>query len=281
MVGGSGTSFDSASSRWPKQEVIALINLRSGLESKYQEAGPKGPLWEEISSGMRQMGYNRSSKRCKEKWENINKYFKKVKESNKKRPEDAKTCPYFHQLDALYRKKTLGGSGSSSGGFGNQNKQEDSMAIDPSLAPSNLQAIMAPPSTQPLPHTTEAESKNNNVKNGGNMEEQQTSKEGFFDEGSGASSAALKKPEDIMKELIKQHQQQQQPVMGDYDKMEELDSDNLDQDEDDEDDDEEDEEAEEESKMAYKIQFQRQNVAAGSSSNGGGNAASSFLAMVQ
>ncbi|PKA60195.1 Trihelix transcription factor GT-2 [Apostasia shenzhenica] len=92
-------------SRWPKTEVHALIKLRSGMEAKYMEMGPKGPLWEEISMEMKKLGYDRSSKRCKEKWENINKYFKKVKESNKKRPEDGKTCPYFHQLDVLYRKK--------------------------------------------------------------------------------------------------------------------------------------------------------------------------------
>ncbi|XP_078439963.1 trihelix transcription factor DF1-like isoform X2 [Wolffia australiana] len=105
---------DPASSRWPKPEVHALISLRSGMDTKYQEAGPKAPLWEEIAAGMRRLGYNRSAKRCKEKWENINKYFKKVKDSKKKRPEDAKTCPYFHQLDALYRKKGAGAAGSSS-----------------------------------------------------------------------------------------------------------------------------------------------------------------------
>ncbi|XP_010542309.1 PREDICTED: trihelix transcription factor GTL1 isoform X2 [Tarenaya hassleriana] len=112
MVGGSGSS-EPASSRWPKAEVLALINLRSGLEPQYQEAGPKGPLWEEISAAMQRMGYCRSAKRCKEKWENINKYYKKVKEGNKKRPEDAKTCPYFHHLDTLYRNKVLGGSSTS------------------------------------------------------------------------------------------------------------------------------------------------------------------------
>ncbi|WMV57268.1 hypothetical protein MTR67_050653 [Solanum verrucosum] len=94
-----------SSSRWPKEEIEALISLRTCLDLKYQENGPKGPLWEEISSGMRKIGYNRNAKRCKEKWENINKYFKKVKESNKKRPEDSKTCPYFHQLEALYKEK--------------------------------------------------------------------------------------------------------------------------------------------------------------------------------
>ncbi|KAG5246050.1 trihelix transcription factor [Salix suchowensis] len=104
-----------SSSRWPKAEVQALINLRVNLHMKYRENGAKGPLWEDISAGMQKLGYNRSSKRCKEKWENINKYFKKVKESNRKRPEDSKTCPYFDQLDALYREKNIMESAVSTG----------------------------------------------------------------------------------------------------------------------------------------------------------------------
>lgn len=109
---GSGRKYNQnprivevSSSRWPKVEIEALIKIRTNLDSKYQENAPKGPLWEEISAAMKRFGYNRNAKRCKEKWENINKYFKKVKESNKKRPEDSKTCPYFYQLDALYREK--------------------------------------------------------------------------------------------------------------------------------------------------------------------------------
>lgn len=108
------TESPISSSRWPKAEVLALIKIRSGLEPRYQEAGPKGPLWEEISAAMLRIGFKRNAKRCKEKWENINKYYKKVKESNKNRPEDAKTCPYFHELDALYRQKILGGGSSTS-----------------------------------------------------------------------------------------------------------------------------------------------------------------------
>ncbi|XP_010471850.1 PREDICTED: trihelix transcription factor GT-2 [Camelina sativa] len=103
-------SISPSSSRWPKTEVEALIRIRKNLEANYQENGTKGPLWEEISAGMRRLGYNRSAKRCKEKWENINKYFKKVKESNKKRPLDSKTCPYFHQLEALYNERNKSGA---------------------------------------------------------------------------------------------------------------------------------------------------------------------------
>ncbi|KAK4481341.1 hypothetical protein RD792_012226 [Penstemon davidsonii] len=103
--GGDNNFTPASSSRWPKAEVEALIKLRTDLELKYLDSGPKGPLWEEISASMGKLGYNRNPKRCKEKWENINKYFKKVKESNKKRPEDSKTCPYFYQLDAIYKEK--------------------------------------------------------------------------------------------------------------------------------------------------------------------------------
>uniref|UniRef100_A0A0E0K301 Myb-like domain-containing protein n=1 Tax=Oryza punctata TaxID=4537 RepID=A0A0E0K301_ORYPU len=110
---GSGTT---APSRWPKEEVQALIDLRMEKEEQYNDMGPKGPLWEEIAAGMQRIGYHRSAKRCKEKWENINKYFKKVKESNKRRPEDSKTCPYFHQLDAIYRKKHFAGRASAASG---------------------------------------------------------------------------------------------------------------------------------------------------------------------
>lgn len=94
----------TTTSRWPKIEVQALIQARSELDGQFQEPGLKGPLWEEVSAAMKAMGYHRSAKRCKEKWENINKYFRKSKESGRKRSQHSKTCPYFHQLDQLYSK---------------------------------------------------------------------------------------------------------------------------------------------------------------------------------
>lgn len=100
-------SFQTSSSRWPKAEVEALIRLRTNVDLQYPDNGSsKGPLWEDISSGMKKLGYDRNAKRCKEKWENINKYYRRVKESQKKRPEDSKTCPYFHQLDSIYQNKS-------------------------------------------------------------------------------------------------------------------------------------------------------------------------------
>ncbi|XP_021887628.1 trihelix transcription factor GT-2-like isoform X2 [Carica papaya] len=115
--GGENFIHQMSSSRWPKEEIEALIKLRANLDTQYDESAPKGPLWEEISAAMKKLGYDRNAKRCKEKWENMNKYFKKVKESNKKRSEDSKTCPYFQQLDALYKEKTRKPDSSVSSGY--------------------------------------------------------------------------------------------------------------------------------------------------------------------
>lgn len=93
--------------RWPRDEVLALINLRcnalyNSCSGDQDKEGVRAPLWERISQAMVGLGYKRSAKRCKEKWENINKYFRKTKDVNKKRSLDSRTCPYFHQLSTLY-----------------------------------------------------------------------------------------------------------------------------------------------------------------------------------
>jgi hypothetical protein len=147
----AGSGFGGPSpSRWPKAEVHALIQLRTEMETRYQDTAPKGPLWEDISVGMRRLGYNRSSKRCKEKWENINKYFKKVKESSRKRPEDSKTCPYFHQLDALYRTKALASSsGAVHAPLPSPRAEAPAVTV---LAPVPLSS-QTPPAPQHVEHT--------------------------------------------------------------------------------------------------------------------------------
>ncbi|KAL4369656.1 hypothetical protein GQ457_05G033980 [Hibiscus cannabinus] len=72
-----GVNCDPNNRRWPDAEVQALIMLRSTLEHKFHVSGSKCSIWDEISVGMYNMGYSRSAKKCKEKWENINKYFRK------------------------------------------------------------------------------------------------------------------------------------------------------------------------------------------------------------
>ncbi|KDP44836.1 hypothetical protein JCGZ_01336 [Jatropha curcas] len=101
----SDLKSDPSNRRWPDTEVQALIMLRTALEQKFRAMGAKcSNIWDEVSAGMSNMGYNRTAKKCKEKWENINKYFRKSMESGgKKRHENSKTCPYFHELHILYK----------------------------------------------------------------------------------------------------------------------------------------------------------------------------------
>ncbi|PON57626.1 Octamer-binding transcription factor [Parasponia andersonii] len=97
------TKCDPNSKRWPEAEVRALIALRNAVEHKFQLACSKGSTWEEISVSMHSLGYNRTAKKCREKWDNINKYFKKSRESANKRSTYGKTCLYFQNLDLLYK----------------------------------------------------------------------------------------------------------------------------------------------------------------------------------
>lgn len=238
-------TFDPNSSRWPKPEVHALIKLRTGLEPRYQDAGPKGPLWEEISAGMARLGYSRSSKRCKEKWENINKYYKKVKESNKKRPDDAKTCPYFHQLEQLYKKKIFGNAAKQEhpnqedarieqlpGGNNNNSDRNERQSTD------GILVIVPPPGSSPDAKNSNANPNNNGPPIPSSSGAMQAT---FFtspDNGTGADQRALKKPEGLVMDVMDMDdmrsapQHQQQSVVDDYDddKMdteeEEEDSDN-------------------------------------------------------
>ncbi|KAF4368803.1 hypothetical protein F8388_021415 [Cannabis sativa] len=108
------TKCNTENKRWPEAEIEALIALRTGLERKFQTTESKGCIWEEISVGMCSMGYNRTAKKCKEKWDNMNKYFKKPYVSGKKRSANGKTCPYFRSLESLYKNGAANSGNSNS-----------------------------------------------------------------------------------------------------------------------------------------------------------------------
>ncbi|KAK8355791.1 hypothetical protein V6Z11_A05G314200 [Gossypium hirsutum] len=104
-VGGGGWSLgniDGGNSRWPRQETLTLLEIRSRLDSKFKEASQKGPLWDEVSRIMaEEYGYQRSGKKCREKFENLYKYYKKTKEGKAGR-QDGKNYRFFKQLEAIY-----------------------------------------------------------------------------------------------------------------------------------------------------------------------------------
>ncbi|KAL4585344.1 hypothetical protein LXL04_009962 [Taraxacum kok-saghyz] len=105
--------FDSNMKRWPKSEVQALITVRAALNQKFTGKGAKGSVWEEVAVGLSNMGYNRTPKKCKEKWENINKYYKRTKEKGKENGGSGKisqVCAYFNELEMLYKTGFISGN---------------------------------------------------------------------------------------------------------------------------------------------------------------------------
>ncbi|KAL8168133.1 hypothetical protein V2J09_009632 [Rumex salicifolius] len=103
---GVGGGDGGATARWPRQETLTLLEIRSRLDHKFKEANHKGPLWDEVSRIMcEEHGYQRSGKKCREKFENLYKYYKKTKEGKAGR-QDGKHYRFFRQLEALYGDST-------------------------------------------------------------------------------------------------------------------------------------------------------------------------------
>ncbi|KAF8403229.1 hypothetical protein HHK36_011330 [Tetracentron sinense] len=124
------------SNRWPEPEISSLIQLRTSMESRVQQGGcSQGAMWEEIASKMACLGYDRSAMRCKEKWENINNYFSKTKDCNKKRKENSRTCPYYQRIDSAYCGHNIEEEGSETVGLESNNE-------DPSPSNSNAGTAM-------------------------------------------------------------------------------------------------------------------------------------------
>ncbi|KAJ0235129.1 Trihelix transcription factor PTL [Hirschfeldia incana] len=137
FLDGGGLGGSGGTGRWPRQETLTLLEIRSRLDHKFKEANQKGPLWDEVSRIMsEEHGYQRSGKKCREKFENLYKYYKKTKEGKAGR-QDGKHYRFFRQLEALY------GDSNNLVSFPNHNAQFMSSA----LHGSHTQNAMSIPTT--------------------------------------------------------------------------------------------------------------------------------------
>ncbi|OWM87635.1 trihelix transcription factor PTL-like [Punica granatum] len=134
----------SSSSRWPRQETLTLLEIRSSLDSKFKEANHKGPLWDEVSRIMsEEHGYHRSGKKCREKFENLYKYYKKTKEGKTGR-QDGKNYRFFRQLEAIYGESASSASNrlreaNNNYNWQDQNKLSESLSFSISNSSHDLE----------------------------------------------------------------------------------------------------------------------------------------------
>ncbi|EYU38616.1 hypothetical protein MIMGU_mgv1a022400mg [Erythranthe guttata] len=127
--GAIGGGDGGCTARWPRQETLALLEIRSNLDSKFKEANQKGPLWDEIARIMcEEHGYQRSGKKCREKFENLYKYYKKTKEG-KSGKRQGKHYRFFRQLEALYGDQTASNNNNYNNNNNNNNNNNYSASV--------------------------------------------------------------------------------------------------------------------------------------------------------
>ncbi|XP_071707652.1 trihelix transcription factor GTL2-like [Rutidosis leptorrhynchoides] len=121
----NGVDFESNNRRWPKSEVQALITVRAAVNQSFNGAGPNRSIWEEVSARLCRMGYHRTPKKCKEKWENMNKYYRRSNEKGS--GTKSKVCTYFSELEMLYKSGLVS---ANSYDDEDQHKAQEERAVD-------------------------------------------------------------------------------------------------------------------------------------------------------
>ncbi|KAK4343134.1 hypothetical protein RND71_038950 [Anisodus tanguticus] len=91
---------DDVDRNWPESEITRLIQLRTIMESRFQQIGigDDHVLWEEIGAKMAILGYDKSATMCKNKWGSINSYLIKC---NKKRKENSTSSCYNNNVQNI------------------------------------------------------------------------------------------------------------------------------------------------------------------------------------
>lgn len=115
---------DDIDQYWPDTEITRLIQLRTSMESRFQQLGISSSrdddddndndddhvLWEEISAKMAILGYDKSATMCKKKWANINSYLMKC---NKKRKDQNSTSLLCYNSNVQINNQYYEADGSS------------------------------------------------------------------------------------------------------------------------------------------------------------------------
>ncbi|MCO5579917.1 hypothetical protein L7F22_033784 [Adiantum nelumboides] len=91
------------SKNWTRPETLKLIKLRTELAEKFNKAGRKSDLWEQIASSLQQEHISRDAQQCRDKWEKLMAGYKEVKDGIKDRDEN----PFYEELYPLLSGKLL------------------------------------------------------------------------------------------------------------------------------------------------------------------------------
>ncbi|CAK9161720.1 unnamed protein product [Ilex paraguariensis] len=89
---------------WIQEETRSLISFRREVDGLFNTSKSNKHLWEQISAKMRDKGFDRSPTMCTDKWRNLLKEFKKVKQQD--RGSGSAKMLYYKELEELLRDRT-------------------------------------------------------------------------------------------------------------------------------------------------------------------------------
>ncbi|KAM0940598.1 putative transcription factor MYB family [Dioscorea sansibarensis] len=93
---------------WVQEETRSLIGFRREMDGLFNTSKSNKHLWEQISSKMRDKGYDRSATMCTDKWRNLLKEFKKAK--HRDRGSGSSKMSYYKELDELLKERSRNGN---------------------------------------------------------------------------------------------------------------------------------------------------------------------------
>ncbi|KAM6549650.1 hypothetical protein CsatB_021326 [Cannabis sativa] len=94
---------------WVQEETRSLIGFRREVDGLFNTSKSNKHLWEQISSKMREKGFDRSPTMCTDKWRNLLKEFKKARHQVKVGSRSAKMS-YYEDLEELLRDRNKNSS---------------------------------------------------------------------------------------------------------------------------------------------------------------------------
>ncbi|PON95279.1 C2H2- zinc finger protein family [Trema orientale] len=94
---------------WVQEETRSLIGFRREVDGLFNTSKSNKHLWEQISSKMREKGFDRSPTMCTDKWRNLLKEFKKARHQVKVGSRSAKMS-YYEDLEELLRDRNKNNS---------------------------------------------------------------------------------------------------------------------------------------------------------------------------
>lgn len=101
---------------WVQEETRSLIGFRREIDGLFNTSKSNKHLWEQISTKMREKGFDRSPTMCTDKWRNLLKEFKKARHQVKVGSRSAKMS-YYEDLEELLRDRNKNNSAATAAAY--------------------------------------------------------------------------------------------------------------------------------------------------------------------